>query len=153
MSFWNEHVRRPCPSDQSKKCQSVTFISPGLQFTIQTPKQTLSLHYRNIVRKTWRTYSPFKLHPPQNCFPYPRVCCFSIRCLMEGKLGKGRWGEAFVPLYLLLFLPWEATETGEHPAGKCRRETWEYGCQTVATGAPGKLPTQALICCLHSSEV
>lgn len=33
------------------------------------------------------------------------------------------------------------------------RETWEYGCQTVATGAPGKLPTRALICCLHSSEV
>lgn len=66
---------------------------------------------------------------------------------------KADGGDAFVPLHLLLLLLWEAAEAEEHPAGNCRRETWEYSCQTVATGAPERLPTQELICHLHSSEV
>lgn len=53
-------------------------------------------------------------------------------------------------LHLLLLLLREAAEAEEHPAGKCRRETGEYSCQTVATGAPGRLLTQMLTCHLHS---
>lgn len=66
---------------------------------------------------------------------------------------KADGGDAFEPLCLKLLPLWEADEAGEHPEGKGRRETWEYGCQTVAIGAPGRLPTQMLICYLHSSEV
>lgn len=73
-----------------------------------------------------------------------------MRCLTEEKLGKGRWGNAFVFLHLLLLLLREAAEAGEHPAGTCRREPGEYSCQTVATGAPGRLLTQMLTCHLHS---
>lgn len=141
MSFWSEHVRHPHPSEQSKRWLAVTFISPGVQFTIQTLRQTPSLHYSNVVSKTGRTYSPVRLFPPQNCFQYPQVCS-SMRCLTEEKLGKGRWGDAFVSLHLLLLLLREAAEAGEHPAGKCRRKTGEYSCQTVAMGAPGSFSSK-----------
>lgn len=73
-----------------------------------------------------------------------------MHCLTEEKLGKGRWREALVFLNLLLLLLREAAEAEEHPAGKCRRETGEYSCQTAATGAPGRLLTQMLTCHLHS---
>ena len=73
-----------------------------------------------------------------------------MHCLAEEKLGKGRWGDTFVSLHLLLLLLREVAEAGEHPAGKCRRQMGEYSCQTVATGAPGRLLSQMLICHLHS---
>lgn len=149
MSFWSEHVRHLHPSEQSKRWLAVTFISPRVQFTIQTLKQTPSLHYSSAVSKTGRTYSPVKLYPPQNCFPNHHVCS-SMHCLTEEKLGKGRWGDALVFLHLLLLLLREAAEAGEQPAGKWRRETREYGCQTVAAGAPGRLLTQMLNWQLHS---
>lgn len=81
---------------------------------------------------------------------HPRIASQITMCALPEKLGKGRWGDALVFLHLLLLLLREAAEAGEQPAGKWRRETREYGCQTVAAGAPGRLLTQMLNWQLHS---
>lgn len=149
MSFWSEHVRHPHPSEQSKRWLAVTFISPGVQFTIQTLRQTPSLHYSNVVSKTGRTYSPVKLFPPWTASHIPR-CALPCTAWLKKSWAKADGGDAFVSLHLLLLLLREAPEAGEHLAGKCRRKTGEYSCQTVAVGAPGRLLTQMPTCHLHS---
>jgi len=69
------------------------------------------------VSKSRRTYSPFRLYPPQKCSPYHYVC-FSTHRLTEGKLGKDRWGDTFVPLTSLLLLLWEAVPSRSAGIGK-----------------------------------
>lgn len=78
------------------------------------------------------------------------MCAPSCTASLKKSWAEADGGVAFVFLDLLLLLLREAAEAGEQPAGKCRRETREYSCQTVATGAPGRLLTQMLNCHLHS---
>lgn len=78
------------------------------------------------------------------------TCALPCTAWLKKSWIKADGGDAFVFLHLLLLLLREAAEAGEHPAGKCRREAGEYSCQTVATGAPGRLLTQMLTCHLHS---